>query len=179
MSIIFQITKDPRNLDQYYQLRQACFRKELGISDFDGTEDEIDRRSHLLLALHDEHCIGGARISCNLPNSTLLQELSLEKASHRICMWERFVIDPDARNEQLFRNFCAHLIDVSQLLGFQYSLVLSSQRNARFYRKYHTALGIEFQVHRHVPDCAADSFSGLEHYVSVAGLQWECGLTRV
>ncbi len=172
VAVEFLLTRDPRLLDQYYQLRQTCFRNELGIPDFNGMEDEIDRRSHILLALHDDHCIGGARISCNLPSPTLLQELSLENAPLRICMWERFVIAPDARSEQRFRNFCASLIYVSQALGFQHALVLSSQRNARFYRKCHTALGVEFQVHRHVPECAADSFTGLEHYVSLARLEW-------
>ena len=87
------------------------------------------------------------------------------------CMWERFVFDPAVRSLQLIRDFCVQLIDVSRRMGYQHALVLSSLRNARFYRQCHTAVGVPFQIERHVPHSAQDSFAGLEHYLSVAHLQ--------
>ena len=67
MAIEFIESRDPALLEQYYQLRQTCFRKELGIPDFDGSEDELDRQSSILLAIQDGRCIGGARISPHVP----------------------------------------------------------------------------------------------------------------
>ena len=169
MSIEFTVSTDPQLLEQYYQLRQACFRKELGISDFDGSEDTTDRQSHILLAIQDGRCVGGARISPNVPVNGQLRELELQ--GDDCCMWERFVFDPEVRTVQLIRDFCAELIDYSRHFGYQYALVLSSLRNARFYRQCHTALKVGFQIHRHVPDCAQGAFAGLEHYLSVSSLQ--------
>ncbi|MEJ2330706.1 MAG: hypothetical protein P8Z33_12795, partial [Gammaproteobacteria bacterium] len=51
------------------------------------------------------------------------------------------------------------------------ALVLSSRITARFYRQHHTALGVGFQIHKAVPDCAKGMFAGLEHYLSVAELR--------
>ncbi len=55
-------------------------------------------------------------------------------------------------------------------VGYHYALVLSFLRNARFYRQCHSALGVGFQIHRQVPDCAQGAFEGLEHYLSVSHL---------
>lgn len=169
MSIEFIVSQDPQLLEQYYQLRQACFRKELGIPDFDGSEDDVDRQSHILLAIQDGRCIGGARISPNIPVEGQARELDLDEDD--CCMWERFVVDPAVRTIQLIRDFCAKLIEYSRYFGYQYALVLSSLRNARFYRQCHTALDVGFQIHRAVPDCAQGAFAGLEHYLSVSNLQ--------
>jgi predicted GNAT family N-acyltransferase len=169
LSTEFKLSRDPRLLEQYYQLRQQCFRQELGIPDFDGSEDEQDRESHILLAIEDGRVIGGARISPNVPVQQQLQELDLKLNS--CCMWERFVVDPAVRTIQLIRDFCAHLIEFSRLSGFQHALILSSLRNARFYRQCHSALGIGFKIHRNVPNFAQGAFAGLEHYLSVSSLQ--------
>lgn len=169
MSIEFRLSQDPRLLEQYYQLRENCFRKELGIPDFDGSEDEQDREGQILVAIQDGRVICGARISANVPAQKQLQELDLKLNS--CCMWERFVVDPNVRSIQLIRDFCAHLIEFSRLSGFQHALVLSSLRNARFYRQCHTALGIGFKIHRNVPNFAQGAFASLEHYLSVSSLQ--------
>ena len=86
-------------------------------------------------------------------------------------MWERFAFDPAVRKVQLIRDFCAGLIAASRAAGYRHALVLSSLRNARFYRQCHSALGVEFRIHSHLPNAARESFAGLEHYLSVANLQ--------
>jgi acetyltransferase (GNAT) family protein len=171
LPIEFQLNRDPHLLEQYYQLRQHCFRTELGISDFDGSEDEGDRQSRTMLALKDGHVIGGVRISPNIPLRKQLQEFNLKLDS--CCIWERFAIDPAVRSVQLIRDFVAHLIEFSRLCNYQHALVLSSLRNARFYRQCHTALGVEFKIHRKQPGMARGPFADLEHYLSVSNLQ-EC-----
>ena len=169
MSIIFELCQDPQLLAQYYRLREQCFRRELGLPDFDGSEDDRDRQGQILIARIDDRCVGGARISPGTTVKNQLDELAL--AADECCLWERFVIDPVVRTVQLARDFCGYLIEASRLVGYHYALVLSSLRNARFYRQCHSALGVGFQIHRSVPDCAQGAFEGLEHYLSVSHLK--------
>lgn len=136
---------------------------------FDGSEDEQDREGTIFLAIKDGHCVGGARISSHV---TLTSQLELlEIAETTCCMWERFVMDPMERSVFLVREFVANLIQMSLDSGYQNAMVLSSLRNARFYRRCHTAIGVEFQIHRPVPHCAQGAFAGLEHYLSIAYLK--------
>ena len=168
MSIEFKLTRDPVLLEQYYTLREQCFREELGLSGFDGSEEEQDRHGHIVLAIQDGRCIGGARISANIPLQSQVRQLQLEP--NACCMWERFVFDPTVRTVQIIRNFFAYLVAATKEVGFDHAMVLSSLINARFYRKFSIPLGVGFQIHRHVPHSAKGSFAGLEHYLSVAHL---------
>lgn len=169
MSIEFKLTRDPQLLAQYYALREQCFREELGIPDFDGSEEAGDRKGRILLAIQDGRCVGGARISPTVTLQSQIQQLELTQGA--CCMWERFVIDPAVRTLQMIRDYIAHLIEASRDAGYYHAMVLSSLRNARFYRQCHTALGVGYRIHRHVPHCAEGSFAGLEHYLSVSHLQ--------
>jgi hypothetical protein len=169
MSIEFKLTRDPRLLEQYYALREQCFREELGLPDFDGSEDAHDRQGHIVLAIQDGRCIGGVRISPNVSLQSQIQQLGLKRET--CCMWERFVFDPAVRTVQLIRDFFIHLVEVTREVGFHHAMVLSSRLNARFYRQCGSAIGYKFQIHRHVPHSATGAFSGLEHYLSVGHLQ--------
>ena len=169
LSLEFKITRDSQVLSQYYQLREQCFRSDLGLSGFDGSEDEQDRRSRILVALQGGRCVGGVRISTRVTLVSQLQQLGLDK--ERCCMWERFAIAPAMRTLGVFRDFSSYLVSASRDSGYENAMVLSSLPNARFYRRCHSALGVSFKIHRHVPHCAQGSFSGLEHYLSVAHLK--------
>jgi hypothetical protein len=169
MPIEFKLTQDPHLLDQYYTLRERCFREELGLPDFDGSEEAHDRQGHIVLAIQDGRCIGGARITTNIQLQSQVKQLELKPDA--CCMWERFVFDPAVRSVQLIRDFFTHLVAVTKEVGFHHAMVLSSLINARFYRKFSTPLGVEYKIHRHVPHSAKGAFSGLEHYLSIAHLQ--------
>jgi len=169
LSIEFKLSREPEILQQYYDLRQYCYREELGLPDFNGSEEFIDRKGRILLAIKGGQCIGGARISPGTFVPRKIVELKLNPGA--CCMWERLVFDPEERSLELMSDFCARLIQVSREMGYHQAVVLSSLRNARFYRRCHSALGVEFEIHRHVPHCARDTFAGLEHYLSVAQLQ--------
>ena len=95
MPIEFKLTREPHLLEQYYALREQCFREELGLPDFDGSEEECDRKGHILLAIQDGRCIGGARISPTVTLKSQIQQLDLTQGA--CCMWERFVFDPAVR----------------------------------------------------------------------------------
>jgi hypothetical protein len=169
MSVEFTVSQDSRLLQQYYTLRERCYRTELGLPDFDGSEEEQDRQGQILLAVQNGHCIGGVRISPTIVLQSQIQQLKLNLDT--CCMWERFVFDPAVRSVQLIREFIDYLITASRETGYHHAMMLSSLRNARFYRQCHTALGVGFEIHRNVPHCADGKFAGLEHILSTATLQ--------
>jgi hypothetical protein len=168
LAVEFLLSRDGQFLDQYYALRQRCFRKELGLVDFDGAEEDQDRQGRILLAIQDGKCVGGVRISRRVSLPSQMETLNINQDT--CCMWERFAIDPDVRSVSLIRQFIAQLIVVSRESGYQHAMVLSSLCNARFYRRCLSSLEVGFEIHRHVPHCAQGAFAGLEHYMSVAYL---------
>jgi hypothetical protein len=176
LSIEFRVSHESDLQGQYYSLRERCFRLELGLPDFDGSEEPQDRQGIILLALKNGECVGGARISPHITLVSQVELLNLKEDS--CCMWERFVIDPTVRTVYLVREFVAHLISVSRDHGFQNAMVLSSLRNARFYRRCHTALGVPYQIHRPVPHLAQGAFAGLEHYLSVSYIDYRLALQK-
>ena len=168
MPIEFQVCREPALLAQYYDLREQCFRDDLGLTDFDGSEEEQDRQGTILVAVENGRCIAGVRVSPLVTLVSQVQQLGLSRDG--CCMWERFVFAPAARTVSLIRAFIAYLIEQSRHCGYEHAMILSSHKNARFYRRCHTALGVDYQIHRPVPHCAEGKFAGLEHYLSVSYL---------
>jgi hypothetical protein len=169
LPIEFKISRDPQLLSQYYALREQCFRKELKLPDFDGSEEESDRQGQIFLAVQDGRCVGGARISSRLVAQEYHHELDLQPETS--CVWERSILDPTIRTTKIFRDFCYHLVESSRMLGYRHALIFSSLLNARFYRQCHAAMGIGFNIHGSVPECAQGAFTQLEHYLSVSQLE--------
>ena len=169
MSIVFELCEDAHLLDQYYQLRETCYQRELGIPDFDGSEEYQDRRGKIVLAHHNGQCVGGARISSYVPMREELDRLDLHP--YRCCIWERFVVDPAARSLRMVRDFVDQMIQCSLNAGYHHAVMVSSMKNARLYRHCHSSLGVDFQIHHEVPGCAKGAFEGLEHYLSVSHLR--------
>lgn len=174
MAIEFRVCQEESLLAEYYDLRERCFRDELGLAGFDGSEEERDRQGTILVAVANGRCVAGVRISPTVTLLSQVQQLGLSNES--CCMWERFVFDPAARTISLIREFVAFIIETSRHRGFEHAMILSSHKNARFYRRCHTALGVGYKIHRPVPHCAEGKFAGLEHYLSVSYLSG--GVTR-
>ena len=189
MAISFELSRDPDLLQQYYELRERCYRHELKLAGFDGSEEPRDRDSVVLLAQRDGRCLGGARIA--LPEQSLMRlvapaPLRLADSSlaatglremrqqgrrplpRQYCTWERLALDPERRDVALAREFCYRLIETSTHMGYSHALILSSLRNARFYRQCHSHLGIGYEIRGALPDAAVGAFTALEHYLSVS-----------
>ena len=171
MQVIYELSSEPKYLNQYYALREKCYRVDLKLATFDGSEEQQDRTGHILIARRGETCIGGARIH---NAASLLDTIpELELPSENSCVWERFCVDPKIRSTELARDFCSQLITHSRRLGFEYAVTLSSLLNARAYRQWHSALGVEFTISKKLHGIAAPQFAGLEHYLSFSTLQPE------
>lgn len=175
MQVVYEFTQDPQLLNQYYNLREQCYRQELKLPDFDGSEEQADRDGHIFIARYGNLCLGGARISSNdtgeasVSLTKLMPELGLDPAP--FCFWERLSLSSELREHKLQQEFCAHLINASWELGYGYAFMLSSLRNARFYRLCHSVWNITHQIFKQIKCAPKGAFSQLEHVLSAAHLR--------
>ncbi|MFC6668979.1 hypothetical protein [Marinobacterium aestuariivivens] len=185
MSIRFELSKEPHLLAQYYDIREACFRKELGLDSFDGSEDEDDRKGHVLIARDGDCCIGGARISGSTPGDParlpvesddfILEELFPELQRQRLsyCQWTRLAILPRYRTTEVLRAQCLALIKGSAELNYGYAFNVTGTVRARLYRRLHKNLGYDYEICDHIHIPADEEFTNLEHLLSVAFIKPE------
>lgn len=169
LSIKFIVSEDASLLSEYYALRERCYREELGLADFDGSEEDHDKQGCLVLAVRGKQCVGGVRIADYVALPSLADHLSIDQDT--CCTWERFVVDPEVRSLTTIRRLVARLVIVSREIGYENAMVLSSLANARFYRRCLSSMQVPFNIERNVPHCAQGSFAGLEHYLSVAAIK--------
>lgn len=175
MQVIYEFTKDPQLLEQYYLLREQCYRQELKLPNFNGSEEPADRAGQILIARNGDICLGGARItsgtlaeSDSLSLNALMPELGLKQGP--FCLWERLSLSQELREYNCQKEFCAHLINASWTLGYDYAFMVSSIRNARFYRLCHSVLDVTYRIFNQVKCTPKGAFSHLEHVLSAAHL---------
>jgi hypothetical protein len=56
------LTKDQSLLNQYYKLREKCYREDNGWTDYDGSENISDKIGRIVVAVKDEKVVGGMRL---------------------------------------------------------------------------------------------------------------------
>jgi hypothetical protein len=185
MSIRFEISKEPHLLAQYYRIREACFRQQLGIDSFDGSEDEDDRAGHILIARDGDRCIGGARISGTTPtdpaqlpmecSTFILEEHFPELGQQTLsyCQWTRLALLPEYRTTEVLRAQCLALIKCSADLNYSYAFNVAGTARARLYRRLHKNLGYDYEICDHIDIPAEREFADLEHLLSVAFIKPE------
>lgn len=170
-------------LQQYYQIRQSCFRQELGIRTFDGSEDEFDRSGYLLIARDQQRCIGGVRLSISSPQSPgllplesdgfRLQALFPELARNResYSQWTRLALLPEYRAADILKQMALRLIWQARRLGCSYAFNVAGMNRARLYQRLHRIQGFHYEILRGLEIPAEAGFRGLEHLLSVGHLQ--------
>lgn len=185
VSITFEFTTDPKLLAQYYQIREECFRKQLGIQSFDGSEDAEDRAADILIARDGDRCIGGARVSgtsasCSvrLPMESddfVLHEIFPELAhqGRSYCQWTRLALLSEYRTTEVLRAQCLAMIEGAAELDYDYAFNVAGTVRARLYRRLHKTLGYGYEICDHVSIPAEEGFTDLEHLLSVAYLKPE------
>lgn len=181
MSITFELTQKTDMLARYYQIREECFRKDLGLESFNGMEDDHDRNGHILVIKSADQCIGGVRISgidvkaSVLPMekdrfrlAELLPELSLGTASY--CQWGRLALMPEFRGIATAKNICRVLLESCKKLGYRYAFNVAGLNRARLYKNLHTSLGYDYYICDHLCLPAEEGFSNLEYLLSVSSI---------
>ncbi|MDP2562496.1 hypothetical protein [Psychrobium sp. 1_MG-2023] len=181
--IIFELSQDPKLLEQYYQLRHDNFNKTLGLTEFDGKADVNDLTSDIFIARVGSRCLGGVRICGRGFQGPLpleyraqglieeLPQLNLSKGGY--CQWMRLSLAPfgDIPYGQLYREFTLALAVLSAELGYQYAFCVSSKTHQRLYKQLFSSNNyLHFQCETDKIRCEQD-FDGLEHLLYATKLQ--------
>jgi hypothetical protein len=189
MQLSFEVTEDPVVLNRYYKIREYCFRKDLGLEDFDGGEDIFDCAGVVLAFFDGDLCIGGVRLNGDsrrldknpglmLPvehafsdrrsRFSLQSELSdiIEDAAY--CQWSRLVIMPEYRNRVNLALLLEKMITVARLYEFGFSFYVSGLTQARLYKRYHEKLGYAYYSLSGFDLPVEEGFETLPHVLSVS-----------
>ena len=62
IELTYEFTKDPALLQQYYIIRERCYKEVWGLKVFSGAEDEHDRKGHILIVRNKNRVVGGGRL---------------------------------------------------------------------------------------------------------------------
>jgi hypothetical protein len=70
MELTYEFTKDSVLLQQYYIVRERCYKEVWGLKIFSGAEDEHDRKGHILIVRNKNRVVGGGRLVIRSVNSS-------------------------------------------------------------------------------------------------------------
>ena len=183
MNLSISPTRDPDLLDDYYELRQRCFRRELGVVDFDGSEDSWDRCSDILIAQSNGRCVGGARITVSsaehrrrLPveakGMMLCDRLpTLQLAERSYAQVTRLAVSEKERSQDMLRALGSAIMDHAIAQGCDYLFGISGMARSRIYRRIFRARGFEYTIHTGVPVAVSAAFRRLPHYLGSGDLR--------
>lgn len=174
-------TKDDDLLNDYYTIREKCYRKvKNGPQNFDGREDLYDRLSDILVVTYRDIVVGGVRIFGNLscdhiPLETkdfrlkkLLPEFDLENNNY--CEFGRLSLLDSFRNHDMLDNIVEDLVTFSIAKGYKYLFFISPLVQARCYQQSLQRIGFygAFKIYRDLKmiDKTEDECGGLDMFLS-------------
>lgn len=160
--VVYEITTDPFLLSQYYKLREDCYRQDLGIKGFSGSEEDYDKIGSIAIARVGRRVIGGARMVMSLPNKRmklpleeenfimkdLFPELELDKKGY----FEigRFAVRTGYRDAHISRSIANVLFSNAILNDCFYQFIVSSLNLFRNHRMIVYRLGFSHELLEHI-----------------------------
>ncbi len=178
-SVVYEFTREPGLLFQYYQVRERMYSKIWGLSNFSGGEDEIDRRSHILIARKGNLCVGGARMVVRTPRKPLkipmemygvdlvsaLPEYNLEYKSYAEISRVAFL--DEYANGDCTREVFRHIFRKVVANGIHYVFTMAPAIQIRANRKNAQAIGVESILLDQVKIPEHPEFEGIRMFAQV------------
>lgn len=171
--IVYEFTKDPGLLHQYYILRENMFINVWGLKGFSGREDLHDRYSQILVAREGNQCVGGVRITLKqqrslrklpMENHDFILEKVLPELKLSECRYaenSRFAVLPEARSKTLSLAITSNQIQKCLELGIQYSFAMSPVSLARSYKSLAKVFGLDAKILSDVEIPDREEFEGI------------------
>ncbi len=156
-----ECTTDMQYLRQYYYIRQHVYQKDLQVATFCGAEDEIDRRSHLLVARIGHFVIGGMRLTISTRERP--EKLTLERGDFSIhdhlpylrdenyCDLGRVAVLPEYRDSKALHQLFQLAINIAQQHGCKYLFGASPPAAARLFQRTFRHLGYRDELRPDIP----------------------------
>lgn len=155
-NLIFEFTRDPALLHQYYGIYEEQFRAVHNATRYSHSEeDEHDRHGHIVVARIGNQCVGGARLSVKTPRQPHLLPVELNdfRLEHhfpelaqkqmRYGQVGRFCLLPDFRGGQNTRMLLWHLYRKAAALNLDIIFGTAPMSNARVYLQNFAAMNLK------------------------------------
>ena len=184
--ITFEFSTEKFLLNQYYELREKCYRNDLMLPNFSGEPDIYDSTGNIFIARKDDVVIGGARMNISSHNERIIlpleedgfimqqlfPELHLENKSY--FETARFVVDYPYR----------HLTSIGIIISYSvikkaienkcaYQFTIATLVNSRNIRKICNNLGMKHEILTDIKVPIKPIYSGLNRlgiYLSITYL---------
>lgn len=180
--IRFVWTKNPLLLHQYFDLRSDILSSTIYEEDTVCDFDQIDLRSHFILALDNHNdVVGGARLCLNdpildaplpseldyHPYKELFPDLNLE--AKRFGDVTRFILKPEYANDHYSIGMYKEIIEKCIRLGLDHIFINASLINARRYKAVvNRKFGIPFEITTHnVSETNKRYRRGIDWYICI------------
>ncbi len=169
----YEYTRNPDLLEQYFRLREDCYRKDWNLAVFSGAEDEHDQQGHILIVRQGDKVIGGGRVvfrynfsPLKLPMETdsfLLHQQVPEMGKGEKLIGEigRIAVLPEYRGYKL-TNIVFYLLAKSQLCGCHYLTTVAPVEQAVRYTKIADKFGMKISTMESIPVAAHPYYNNIE-----------------
>lgn len=150
--LVFEFTRDPGLLGQYYNLRKNEFDAVLGVNYING-ESDCDRDGHIMVVRIGNFCVGGARLNIKSPRRPNLlpmeiKDFRLEKhfpyLQHKQMSYGQVsgvAILPEFRFGDVSREMLRRIINKSVAMNLHMLFAICPLINSRLYKQEFVGLG--------------------------------------
>lgn len=156
--IELSVSDSSKDKQAYYQIRELCYRQELGLDFFSGAEDEDDRDGEIIIIKSNDRVIGGARINFVIPKMSNLLPLEEEGFHMKLlfpdlklnnvgyCEFGRIAILPEHRSKGLWLKLVAVLTARALSRECKYLFTISSMEQALQNQGTHIEMGCHYII---------------------------------
>jgi hypothetical protein len=143
--MVFEFTRDPALLQQYYRIRAKEYKAVHGV-DMPAIESEDDRGGHILVARMENFCVGGMRLNVKTPRKLELLPMEvdgfmLEKhfpylryKQMRYCQASGFALLHEFHGGEVSRVMIERILQKAHALNLEMLFATTPILNARLYR---------------------------------------------
>ncbi len=180
--IVYEFTRDPGLLHQYFHLREDMFISVWGLKKFCGQHEIFDDISDILIARRGRQCIAGGRLTISTPEARkmlplekvdfMLADLFPELDLHECTYGEfsRLAILPEFRGGAVFPEIARRFIKRAIDQGVEYAFNIAPQPLARSYRQAVQLFGLSWSVRHDIPVPDREEYEGIKMVMSVMDL---------
>ncbi len=181
-AVVYEISRDPGYLHQYYRLREQMFITVWGLSKFSGKQDAYDDASEIIIARIGNHVVGGCRLTFSSPDDHMAlpmekDEIDLIKTLPDLPLKDimyaeisRLAILPEYQNSFVMLELIRQMIKLGASRKARYAVTLSPLPLARNYRKATTLFGLKWDIRNDIEIPDREEYEGIKMVLSVLDL---------
>lgn len=159
-------------LEQYYAVREYCYKTDLNLHHFPSGEDEYDKKGSILVVTFNDKVIGGARIISSDPEQPIalpleedglnIQSLFPEIRHERYCEFTRLAVLPEFRGMDILTKIIDALSKEAMNQDNRHLFSIAPLKQSRCYKMIFSKLGFNYELLSNITLPDKEFYKGLE-----------------